>query len=389
MARNSLILLAACNWVWAVPLAQAQTVRPSSDSQITFVSRRSGGNLLYVMNPDGTALKPIFGGPLANVPMVVEGTTLYRAPHWSRQSPDRRHFASWVTDEGKPYERYQGTVRFMLYAGGIDKSWTKVVNPDCHEEFAWSPDSQRIAFSVFSGEGHSQGYLRNKMRSTEVAVCGRDGSNEDFVLEQPGITIVLDWSPDGSRLLLERRYFDIQPKRSSDILEFRLADAIAARSRMRGADASSLRGSIWAANSAGSYLKPLVAGTKQMDFDDARYSPNGKSIALVFADPEKMYALNEVADDESGRSNMMRFLGKLAVMEIATGEMKTIVNDSEGLRGPICWSPDGNEILFSRYLPKGDIREKMPKEHGLAIWGIRKDGTGARMITTGWSPDWR
>ena len=52
--------------------AQAGDLAPAS--RITFVSHRSGENLLYVMNPDGTGLRPIFGGPLADVPTVVEGT---------------------------------------------------------------------------------------------------------------------------------------------------------------------------------------------------------------------------------------------------------------------------------------------------------------------------
>ena len=49
------------------------------------------------------------------------------------------------------------------------------------------------------------------------------------------------------------------------------------------------------------------------------------------------------------------------------------------------------KFSFSRYLPKGDDREKMAKdkEHGLAIWSVHKDGRGARFVTTGWSPDWR
>jgi hypothetical protein len=139
------------------------------------------------------------------------------------------------------------------------------------------------------------------------------------------------------------------------------------------------------------FLKLLLGGTRHRDLSMARYSPDGKSIAVEFADRDKMYAPNELGDNEVERSNGMRYLGKLAVFEIARGRFTTIIDDSGGLRGPICWSPDGNEILFSRYLPKGDDREKLAKqkEHGLAIWAIDKDGHGARMMTTGWSPDWR
>ncbi len=62
----------------------------------------------------------------------------------------------------------------------------------------------------------------------------------------------------------------------------------------------------------------------------------------------------------------------------------------DGLRGPICWSPDGTEILFSRPLPAGDKREASKEEdNGLGLWAIKPDGSGARFLSTGWSPDWR
>jgi len=386
--RLQAVLVVLVCILWGSPIAQAGDLAPAS--RITFVSHRSGENLLYVMNPDGTGIRPIFGGPLADVPTVVEGTALYRSPHWTRQSPDGRYFACWAYDRGSPFDRYQGSVRFMLYAGGIDAAWSRVVNPDSHEEFAWSPDSRRLAFSIFSGESHQQGFLRSSLRSTEIAICGFDGSQATYVLEQPGILIVMDWSPDGKRLLLERRYLDVSPHRPNDILQFELAQDQASRARSRGNNGP-LRGSAWSATTAPQFLKTLIEGTRHRDPNNARYSPDGRFLAIEFTDQDKMYAPNELGENEFERNNMMRYLGKLAVFEIATGRFTAIVDDADGLRGPVTWSPDGNEILFSRYLPKGDDREKMAKdkEHGLAIWSVHKDGRGARFVTTGWSPDWR
>jgi hypothetical protein len=388
MVRPQSVLVVLACILWGSPFAQAGDPAPAS--RITFVSHRSGENLLYVMNPDGTGIRPIFGGPLADVPTVVEGTALCRSPHWTRQSPDHRYFACWAYDRGSPFDRYQGSVRFMLYAGGIDAAWSRVVNPDSHEEFAWSPDSRRLAFSIFSGESHQQGFLRSSLRSTEIAICGFDGSQESFILEQPGILIVMDWSPDGKRLLLERRYLDVSPHRPNDILQFELAEDQASRARSRGNNGP-LRGSAWSATTAPQFLKTLIEGTRHRDPNNARYSPDGRFLAIEFTDQDKMYAPNELGENEFERNNMMRYLGKLAVFEIATGRFTAIVDDADGLRGPVTWSPDGNEILFSRYLPKGDDREKMAKdkEHGLAIWSVHKDGRGARFVTTGWSPDWR
>jgi len=78
---------------------------------------------------------------------------------------------------------------------------------------------------------------------------------------------------------------------------------------------------------------------------------------------------------------------ELGVLDVASGKFRTIAKYAEGLRGPICWSPDGKEILFSRYLTADDQRKKM--EGGLGIWAIHPDGPGARFLTTVWSPDRR
>ncbi len=47
-------------------------------SFITFLSRRSGRNLLSRMRSDGSNLTPIFGGELQDVPGLAEGLSLYR-----------------------------------------------------------------------------------------------------------------------------------------------------------------------------------------------------------------------------------------------------------------------------------------------------------------------
>jgi dipeptidyl aminopeptidase/acylaminoacyl peptidase len=166
-------------------------------------------------------------------------------------------------------------------------------------------------------------------------------------------------------------------------MEFDLASALAARSkRSKPPYGETVRGNEWAAKVAPTYLKQLLTGSEK-DLNTARYSPDGKSLAIVYANRTKMFAPTEFGL----RKN--RYLGKIAVLQISTGRMKTIADYPEGLRGPICWSPDGREILFSRYLPKGDDREKMEGKHGLGIWAIDRDGGEARFVTTGWSPDWR
>lgn len=340
--------------------SQGNVVEPPD--WITFISHRSGHNLLYKMRPDGAEMKSFFGGVIPNVPILSDSVVLYREPHWTRLSPNGKYFASWVYETGKPYEAWQGPLRPMLVVGDLEGTWTRVVNPDCHEEFAWSPDSQRLAFSVFSGKGR-RGALPASLRSTQIVTCGIDGSNETVEIEQPGILIVFDWSPDGKRLLLSRRYFDSTPERAADLFELDLSN--------------------------NKCLPYLIEGSHDMNVVDARYSPRGEKIAVMYIDQIDEYAPNECAENKLGKKQMTQMLGKLAVMDRDRNNMRTIADYSDGMRGPMCWSPDAELILVSRYLPKDDEREQVDGRCGLAIWAVQADGKGERFLTTGWSPDWR
>lgn len=393
MSLNEIMNIHMCSFVVAVLLSlqsdvlNAQPVAATmAEPIVTFLSHRSGDNILYRMKPDGTEIKPIFGGTIGDIPSFTEGVTLMRQPHWTRQSPDGKYFASWVYEKGKPYSQWQGTLRPMLWVGDVDGNWTRIVNPDCREEFAWSPDSRKIAFSILSSD-HNRGFFQPKVKSSQICMSGIDGSNTDFVLETKGIWSVQDWSPDGHRLLLLHRQNKLSLQKSTnELYEFNLAEAIDARAK---AGVGALAGSEWTATIASNYLHKIQHDLTDLVISVARYSPEGKVLAILAYDPKNMFAPNLVADDELGRMRMMRLLCKIATLDISRGTSEIIGDYSDGTRGPICWSQDGTDILFSRYLPKDDDREKFraDKEHGLAIWSIGRDGKDARFITTGWSPD--
>ena len=117
----------------------------------------------------------------------------------------------------------------MLWVGDISGKWTRIVNPDCAEEFAWSPDSQTIAFSILSRD-HNQGFFQTKTESTKVCITGIDGSNFNYVLEQEGTWLVRDWSLDGQRLLILRKQSGTTLENLNfDLFEFHLADVLEAR----------------------------------------------------------------------------------------------------------------------------------------------------------------
>lgn len=360
----------------------AQSTGNSDRAVLTFLSHRTGYNQLYQSRPDGTDEKPIFGGPITDVPSFDASYKMYLEPHWTRQSPNGKYFASWVFESGKPYSTYQGEIRAKLMVGALDGTWKRVVNPDCHEEFAWSPDSKQLAFSVLSRSNYS-GALQNRPDTTEIFVSGIDGSNRSCILEKNGKWVVLDWSPNGERLLIENRIFGRKAADyRSDLFEFRLFDALKARSQ-------SEFDPDWSVNKAHDFLTPIELSVKELQSSCVRYSPTRNELALEVNDSANMYAPNLVADDELGRGRMMRLLGKIYVLDREKSELRKVADYDDGIRGPICWSPDGNDILFSRYLPKSDDREKFAedKEHGLSIWAVSRDGKNARFVTTGWSPD--
>lgn len=391
MSRYTVILIAAVTSFCHAGKCAAQVrtdAAPRAKPLITFLSHRSGRNLLYTMRPDGSEIKPIFGGEIKDVPVFTAGVTLARVPHWTRQSPNGLYFASWAYDQGLPDDKYRGESRAMLWVGSMDGKWARILDPDCTEEFAWSPDSSRLAFSILSKDTN-RGYLQVKnVHSTEIAIARWDASNFDYVLERRGTWLVEDWSIDGDRLLLSYHGNNLNPKDEHiELFEFRLVDALAAR-RTAGFELAA-RGNEWAAKSAGDYLEKVRCELGGLSVNCARYSPGGKTIAVLAEDPKNLFAPNEVADDELSRGKMQRLLGKLFVVDRMSGEARKIADYADGMRGPICWTSDGSAILFSRYLAKDDKREKTldDKEHGLSIWSIDRDGANARFITTGWSPD--
>jgi Tol biopolymer transport system component len=264
----------------------------------------------------------------------------------------------------------------MLCVGDIQGTWTRIVNADCHEEFAWSPDSRSLAFSVLSQDNYS-GTLQSRPKTTEIFTVGIDGSNEKCLLEKEGTWIVLDWSPDGQRLLLSRR--DLQ-KGTGELFEFYHSDAYEAA-------LNSDYDPHWNVKRAVEFLKPVKVDISDLQFNSTRYSPTRNEIACEVYDNKNMYAPR--LPSETPESFRVRLLAKIYVADFESGIARKVADFDDGIRGPICWSPEGDEILFSRYLPKEDKRESPDTRdgNGLAIWAVGRDGENAQFITTGWSPD--
>jgi Tol biopolymer transport system component len=348
-----------------------------NDSWITFLSHRSGKNVLYKMRPDGDELAPIFGGALAESPGLADDRVLYREPHWSRLSPDRAYFLSWATDRLIPSEPCEARTTFMIHLGRTDSSPTRVLAYDCYtsEVFCWAPDSRTVAYSRFAGpDSRTVTGLGPRVPSTQVVVAGIDGSRGEVVLEKPGFWHACDWSPDGRKLLLLYWPTNSPVYGRSDLIEF---DIIIAREQeAKFKDLGVVHDHASSRSIEFSSLKSLTDAQPISTFlESARYSPSGEQIAMTFT--RRMRSI-ELLHHELG------------VWDVASETLRPIAKYTEGLRGPICWSPDGTQIAFSRPLASDDQRENLadPDSRGLGIWTIRPDGSGERFLTTGWSPDW-
>lgn len=338
-------------------------------SLIGFLSRRTGRNIWYTMRPDGSDVRPIFGGKVGTeeIPALTPGTTVYREPHWTRLSPDRKLFLSWVHNLADPGGF---GANYTIWAGRVADGKASFATLCWDEQFAWAPDSRRFAFAEQSPRLPSPLYKEGV--TSKILIENADGTAARLVLERAGIWTVHDWSSDGDRLLL-RMQKAVVPFQEIDarLFELDLKTAKAGKS-----------------DEALKQLLPNGVSARPRWFSQPRYSPDGRSIAMINWKPGE----KEVDDRDPIEQRAAQFDRETAleVLDIAGGRLRTVAQYPGGLRGPICWAPDGREILFSRALDPGDSREKSaPGEQGLGIWGVAPDGTKERFLTTGWCPDWR
>jgi dipeptidyl aminopeptidase/acylaminoacyl peptidase len=325
------------------------------------------------MRPDGSRLTPIFGGPILGAAGVPEGVTYYRQPHFGYQSPDGKYFLDWAVDQSTSGEKILSAVK-MLHLGHLDGGTTQIIAAeDVTECFAWAPDSKRFVYETTNQVRSITGRMIYTPKQVIIRTIDKESDlGSELVLEKPNTWAVQDWSPDGEKLLftsglgIGKTASDTETNTS--LIEFDLERARQMRMKLPGGgfflDERSLK-------DLDSNLRTIKATKGKTRLLGGRYSPSGKDIVS---------AEYLVQDNEYKRSELM-------LIEAATGATRRIITYPESLRGPFCWSPDGEEILFSRHLPEYDAPEK--SKNGLGIWAIRPDGSEARFITTGWCADWR
>lgn len=346
-------------------------------SWITFLSQRSGDSLLYRMRPDGTECQPIFGGPIKDAPGIADSLTLYREPHWTWQSPDQQFLVSWATDTFRPRDASRSRSLFSLYLARADGLGpARILAPLCAEAAAWSPDSKRIAFACSSADVELGASDAGRPKTTRIYVVAIDGTADEMIFEQTGYWQPEDWSPEGQKLML----LDYQ-RTSANIYRSNLVELdlnFVKRSQETAAPLQQWQRSLV------HRMKPLLGEAVPVALHGGRYSPDGRWIATISFPKEQKVTEWRTLDFELG------------VIDRTNYSYQKVARYPTGLRGPICWSPDSQWILFSRPMKADESKDKFAvaphsanPESELGIWMIRFDGTDERFLTPGWSPDWR
>ena len=181
----------------------------------------------------------------------------------------------------------------------------------------WSPDSKRLAFT---NDGH-------------VYIAPVEGDLPKKISDFTSAASVAHWMPDGKGLLV---YVD----RDDKAVQLLLTD------------------------SAGAWPRPVV--TLEGDVRDARPSPDGSQVAIVF----------RPADDPNRWD--------LRLADIKTGQVGLLAGEPKQKNWFPRWSADGKTIAF--------ISQRGGWDH---IWLIGADGSGLRQLTAlendftdiEWSPD--
>jgi Tol biopolymer transport system component len=306
--------------VIGLALVAGGCLHEDDDRKILFTSDRDGDYALYAMEEDGggqTRVMQVAAGSPARPPLV---------------SPDGR--------------------RVLLFADGVwaadlgDGERVRLVRGDPYEVYdaAWSPDSERVAYSTAHGlvvaDRDGGGRVRLSRRGGDGSPAWSADGRRIAYAAQDGVWVV---GADGrGRMHLTRHFSESAPawEPGGGRIAFVGGDIDAASNDLY----------VLAIGGAPRSLARGAAGTPT-------WSPDGAELAYFVA-PTRFEA---------------EFDHGVAVVDPRNGRRIRFIHDVEE---PPVWSPDGQRVLFAT------LGSSEPAPNELAqVLIMRRDGSGARRLT--------
>ena len=267
-------------------------------TRIAFVSDRGGDDEIYVMNTNGTGI----------VQLTNEAHSLSYGPVWS---PDGSQIAYQSSESGTDGGHYNifvvnedGTEKVRLTSSDVDAT------PRLNSALSWSPDSTRIAY-VSNLNGQYQAHVMNSDGTDQVSLgvegCLSYAAAEGYEPHWPSEDTGIDWSPDGSMLVL-----------SCLDSNFRLVDP------------------------SGKLLAQFYGCSDRVSAP--AWAPDGTRIAFACGIDRKndIYAI-DISDDEATRFN----IGDRREPHPSLSPYATHIVYEERDDIQPAWSPDGTKMAFA------------------------------------------
>jgi TolB protein len=255
---------------------------------IAFYSDRDGNPEIYIMKPDGSAVRR-----LTNDPGFDDSPAI--SPNGSQ--------VVFLTARHDPNPKFPN-FKYEIYVIDSDGSnLRRLTTTEAAEDHpAWSPDGKKI---IFDADYDEDGYY-------EIYTIDSDGSNLTRLTSNPANDQFADWSPDGSQIAFSsyrNGNWDIFVMDADGSNQRQLTDSSAwelfpawspdgTQIAFNGLQPNSQNTDVFIMNSDGSDVRQLTDSPR---FDEnPAWSPNGKQIAIQTQREGKfkLYIMSPVGRDQ-------------------------------------------------------------------------------------------